>query len=287
MAKAIDRKGTAATTGSRSSARSGSAGRNGGRNGGNTRVQAGAEDGGFWDRPALMNLVADLFFLVGTSLLLWSGVLALQRMTIFPLNQLIITRPLEQVSRAQLEYVAHSVVAGNFFTVNLESAQAALERLPWVRRADVRRRWPDGIEVTLEEHRAVARWTPLDGEPRFVNSFGEVFAVAAPITQSVPIFFGPDGTAALVLKKYQEFAGSLGVIGRKPTTVSLSPRQAWQLKLDDGVVLELGRDQARHPLVDRVNRFTNNYAAVSHRLHSVQVIDMRYPNGFALRANNS
>jgi cell division protein FtsQ len=45
--------------------------------------------------------------------------------------------------------------------------------------------------------------------------------------------------------------------------VHLSAREAWQMKLDDGVVLELGRDQPRHPLAERLARFTSHYAAVS------------------------
>jgi len=260
--------------------------------GGNTRVQPGADEGGFWDRPVLMNLVADLFFLAGAALLFWTGAMAVQRLAMFPLTHLVVTRPLEQVSRAQIEHVARGAMVGNFFTVNLDAAQLAFERLPWVRRADVRRRWPDGLEVTLEEHRAVARWTPLDGEARLVNAQGEVFAIgpiahAGAVAMGLPAFSGPDGSATTVLRKYQEFAASLGAIGRQPVVVSLSLRQAWQLKLDDGVLLELGRDQPKHPLVDRVNRFTAHYAAVSHRLEGVNVVDMRYPNGFALRAHKS
>jgi cell division protein FtsQ len=69
--------------------------------------------------------------------------------------------------------------------------------------------------------------------------------------------------------------------------VHLSAREAWQVRLDDGVVLELGRDQPKHPLAERLDRYVGNYAAakaaVTGRLPTIGTVDLRYPNGFALR----
>jgi cell division protein FtsQ len=255
---------------------------------GNTRVEPGSGDG-FWDRPMLINLLADLLLLAGGVLLAWTGVMALQRLPVFPLKQLVVVTAPDQVSRAQIEHTARSALSGNFFTVNLDTAQAAFERLPWVRAASLRRVWPDGIELNLEEHRAAARWTPQEGEARLVNTRGEVFLASTP--EPLPAFAGPEGSASRVLARYQEFSESLTAIGRRPTAIRLSAREAWQLKLDDGVVLELGRDQPKHPLAERLNRFTTHYASVSssakNRLQTIGVVDMRYPNGFALRAGKA
>ncbi|KAF0164016.1 MAG: ftsQ [Rhodocyclaceae bacterium] len=264
----------------------------GGSNGksrGNSRIENGSGDG-FWDRPMLINLLADVLLLAGGALLAWAGAMALQRLPVFPLKQLVVSTQLDEVSRAQIEQTARSVLTGNFFTVNLETAQTAFERMPWVRSASLRRRWPDGIELELEEHRAAARWTPKEGEPRLVSTHGEVFNATAS-DKGLPAFAGPEGSASRVLARYQEFNDSLAGIGRKPVAIHLSAREAWQIKLDDGVLLELGRDQPRHPLLDRLNRFTTHYAAVSSsarsRLQTIGVVDMRYPNGFALRASKS
>ena len=255
---------------------------------GNIRVEPGSNDG-FWDRPMLINLLADLLLLAGGTLLAWAGAMALQRLPVFPLKQLVVATPLDQVSRAQIEYTARNALAGNFFTVNLETAQTAFERMPWVRSASLRRLWPDGIELNLEEHRVAARWTPQDGETRLVSTRGEVFLAST--REALPAFAGPEGSAPRVLARYQEFSDSLAAIGRKPVAIHLSAREAWQLKLDDGVVLELGRDQPKHPLAERLTRFTTHYAAVSgaarNRLQTIGVVDMRYPNGFALRASKS
>lgn len=255
---------------------------------GNIRTEPGSEEG-FWDRPVLINLLADLLLLAAAVLFAWSGAMALQRLPVFPLKQVVVTTQVDRVSRGQIEHVARTALTGNFFTLNLESAQVAFERLPWVRSVSIRRMWPDGLELQLEEHRAVALWTPREGEMRLVNTSAEVFM--ANTNEVLPQFVGPEGSAPQVLDRYQEFSEDLARIGRKAVVVQLSAREAWQLKLDDGVALELGRDQAKHPLRDRLIRFTTHYAAVrdsaGSRLQTIGAVDMRYPNGFALRASKS
>ena len=56
------------------------------------------------------------------------------------------------------------------------------------------------------------------------------------------------------------------------------------LRLDDGMVVELGRQQAKAPVFQRLTRFVEHYPellAVGGKRPAV--VDMRYPNGFALR----
>lgn len=240
---------------------------------------------GFWDRPVMLNLLADLLFLIGGALLAWSGVVALQNLPAFPLQQVVVSSPVEQVQRAQIEHTARTVLAGNFFTVNLDAARAAFERMPWVRSASVRRLWPDGVELRIEEHQAVGRWTQLEGEPRLVNDHGEVFVASS--EAALPRLTGPEGSAPRVLERYRAFSEALAATGRTPVAVHLSAREAWQVRLDDGVVLELGRDQPKHPLAERLDRYATNYAAASAavrgRLPAIGTVDLRYPNGFALR----
>lgn len=240
---------------------------------------------GFWDRPLLLNLLADVLFLCSILVFVYAGVVTVVRLPFFPLKQMVVAAPLHQVTLAQIEYAAQSSLAGNFFTVNLDGVRAAFEKLAWVRKTSVRRRWPDGIELAIEEHVAAARWHNSDEEARLVNDQGEVFAASLPPDQpALPLFGGPEGSAALMLARYREFAELLAPLGRVTRTLMFSARQAWQLRLDDGLLLELGRDQAKHPLHERLQRFAGIYREVQRRAKtSIAAIDMRYPNGFALR----
>lgn len=45
-------------------------------------------------------------------------------------------------------------IHGNYFTVDGEAAALVFEEMPWVRKASVRRGWPDVLIVTLEVHPA-------------------------------------------------------------------------------------------------------------------------------------
>lgn len=237
---------------------------------------------GFWHQPTLLNLCADMLIIAASVALAWTVVIALQRLPFYPLREVQVVGELTQVQRGQIELAARGVVQGNFFTVNIDAARSAFEKLPWVRRAEVRRQWPDRLELRIEEHVAVARWRGVDDEPRLVNSYGEVFAGS--IDEPLPLFSGPEGTAAEVLARYREFEPALARINLHPRVVALSAREAWQLRLNNGLLLELGRDQAKLPLAERVARFTEHYPnAIQRSQVQIVAVDMRYPNGFTLR----
>lgn len=260
-----------------------SVGRNGFVMGSGTRRKAKEQNGGFWDRPRMMNLVADLLLFLATVAFGYIGVAVVLRLPFFPLREVVVVSPLVQVTSAQIEYAARSSFSGNFFTVNLDRVRTAFEKLPWVRRAHVRRQWPNAIELEIEEHTAVALWKQGDaGETRLVNPLGEVFAAAS--SASLPVFSGPQGSAPEVLARYGEFSEALAPLGRKPQGVTLSARLAWQLRLDNGTVLELGRDQPKAPVSERLGRFVAVHRDAEERLRApVVMADLRYPSGFAVR----
>src|SRR5215208_2974646 len=75
----------------------------------------------------------------------------------FPLTRVELKGALEKTTTAELES-ALPRAAGNFFAADLADIRARLERLPWVRRVAVRRVWPGRLEISVEEHVALARW---------------------------------------------------------------------------------------------------------------------------------
>lgn len=250
------------------------------------RNRTDAEPGGLWHQPALMNLLADLLIVLALTVLAWSAWTALQRLPVFPLRELVLTTSPRQVAVGQIEHAARSAVVGNFFTVDLDAVRAVFEKLPWVRKVSLRRQWPGGLALAIEEHEAVARWLQPNGEAGLVNRRGEVFVAELPDDAlPLPRLTGPAGSAPELLVRHAEFAGALAGSGRQVGAVTLSPRRAWQLKTDDGVTIDLGRDQGRHPLGERLQRFTAHYDALQGRVGKARVADMRYPNGFVLRGS--
>ena len=242
----------------------------------------GAAHAGLWHRPALLNLLSDVMLLGAAAMLGYALVVWTASRPSFQLREVVVLTPPGQVSVEQLEYAARSAVSGNFFTVDLARVRETFEKLPWVRRAQVRRRWPDALELRLEEHQAVAYWTVTgSGDTRLVNVQGEVFVAAS--NARMPVFAGPEGYAPYLLSQYQRFAETLAPLGHTLSEIGLSAREAWQLTLDDGLVIRLGRDHKDAPAEQRLGRFVAAYPkALAQRPMQVAVADLRYPNGFAL-----
>jgi cell division protein FtsQ len=227
-----------------------------------------------WDDHRRLGRLANLLYGLGVAALLYALLVMVLRLPIFPLREVVVTGHVAHTTREQIEAIVREELRGNFFTVDLEVTRLAFEKLPWVRGAALRRAWPDRLEVGLEEHVAVARWR----DTGLINTYGELFEAAS--AQHLPVFFGPPGSAAEMALQYRLFADLLASVGRTPVQLSLSERRAWQVKLDDGQVLELGR----RDLAARLARFTAVYQRTVGRLPPGRYrIDLRYPNGFALR----
>jgi len=229
-----------------------------------------------WDNPRLLNLAAGI--LVGVAVLIFGVVLLtmLLRSPLAPLREVRVANALERTSKLDIEQALRGRIAGNFFAVQPAEIRAGLQQLPWVRRVTVRRVWPDSIEVGIEEHVAFARW----GNDALVNTHGERFS--AKTDQVLPLFLAPAGHEAEVTLRYGSFKALLAPLGVVPERVVLSQRLAWQLRLSNGLHIMLGRDGDQAEA--RLRRFVGAYAAT---LQSMQrkheYVDLRYPNGFALR----
>ena len=227
-----------------------------------------------WDRPEALNAIANALFAAVFLAVFYAAFVLIVRLPVFPLAEVRITAQPAHVRRAEIEAVVRRELHGNFFTVDLARARRGFESIPWVRKADVRRRWPGRLDVTLEEHVPLARW----GADGLVNSQGEVFF--AQYEGDLPVFNGPPGAAKEMTIQYAYFCRSLEPIGQQPVEVNLSARRAWSIRLDGGLWLELGRTD----IEGRLARFVQNYAeAVTLLGRRMQYVDLRYANGFAVR----
>ena len=237
-----------------------------------------------WNKPQLMIAVSDLLWVAGAASLLVAGVVWGARMPWFPLHEVVFQTELREVRRTEVERSLAGRLRGNFFSVSLDGIRQALEELPWVRRAEVRRQWPGRLEVTLEEHVPVAFWGPATGQ--LVNTHGEVFSavMTVPPSSPLPLLVGPVGMASEMLGYFNQAESLLASVGRWPKALNVSARQALQIRLDDGMIVELGRQQTKAPIRQRLERFVEYYPSVlTAARQRPSVVDMRYPNGFALR----
>lgn len=231
-----------------------------------------------WDNPRLLNLAADALYAAAAVLLVMLVWHAALRAPQAPVRAVTLTGELTRVDAQAVQARLAGRLTGNFFSVNLDEVRRLVGEVAWVRRVEVRREWPDRLVVRIEEHRPLARWTG----GRLLNEQGELFAGAA--DAALPQLAGPPGSEREVTRRYLALRERLAPIGLEPVQLTLSSRHAWQARLSNGLVLALGRDQARSSVEDRLARFVGAYPRVVASLNErLDYVDLRYPNGFAIR----
>jgi cell division protein FtsQ len=191
---------------------------------------------------------------------------------------------LQRVNELTVRNSVLGKIKGNFFTSDLEQVRATFEAVPWVRKASVRREWPNQLIVQVEEHEALGTWGE-DG--RLLSVKGDVFTAnlaEADDDHELPAFEGPAGSEKEVLARFKELRGWFAPVRLVPQAISLSNRYAWTVKLANGMSVELGREQNTDTLKGRVQRLVSIYPQLVARLQEgrIDTIDMRYPNGLAL-----
>jgi cell division protein FtsQ len=225
-----------------------------------------------WDNPQALRQLANSLLGVSLLLLLFGTLHYMVHMPNFSLNVVQLTAPPQRVDPALIGDIVSNELRGNFFTLDLEEVRKAFEKLPWVRKVSVRRHFPWMLEVKIEEHEALARWN----SDELVNTYGEVFS--ADSEQVLPKFIGQAETAYEITQMYKIFGEQLAPLNQKVVQISLSPRRAWQLRLNNGMVLELGREQAQERLARFVAIYPTSLASLT---RTINYVDLRYKNGFA------
>jgi len=227
-----------------------------------------------WDNHAMLRNIADALFSVNVLLVLYGAIhYVAHQPDLLPVQIMRMEAIPQRVSSDEILQAARDGMRGNLVTVDIDRVRQSMEKLPWVRSVSVRREFPGRLAVKLEEHQVLARWN----SSMLVNLQGEVFA--AQTKQELPEFVGPEGTSSEVTAYYAKFTQQLSVVDLQMTQVNLSARHAWQLRLVNGVTLELGREDVQQ----RLDRFVKVYPyTIASEQDKLKYVDLRYRNGFAV-----
>lgn len=183
----------------------------------------------------------------------------------------------ERVDEARLREVVRPYARRGFFAVDLDAVRAAVAALPWVERAEVRKHWPDVLELRISEYRPFARW----GATRLLSAHGHLFpAGKVQVPAGLPLLDGPEARVPEVVALYnqarEQLANAGGVRG-----VAIDRRGSWSITLADGTQVVLGRDDPSSRL-ERFAALLPQLIAQNPQRRLLRA-DLRYTNGFALR----
>lgn len=194
----------------------------------------------------------------------------------WPLRTLRLNTGLQQVDEAKVREILVPYAQSGFFAVRLDDAQRAVARLPWVEHAEVRKRWPDVLEVRIAEHRPFARW----GQDRLLSEQGKLFpAAGVEPPANLPRFDGPATRVTDVVGLYNDAQAKFAHGGHVVRELAVDDRGSWRMVLSNGTRVVVGSQEAGL----RIARFARLLPQLLQRQTlPLRQADLRYTNGFAL-----
>lgn len=218
----------------------------------------------------------------------------------FPLRTIEVRSELKHVTTEEIKGVVLPHLAEGFFGLDVGSIQKSLKQIPWIHSVDVRRVWPDRLVVFVKEQIPQARW----GDGGMLSTEGVIFypekspeinpvtAVgvedsAATLSQTkvdinvekLPKFIGEASQSNEMLQQYLGLLEILAPIGLNIQTLEKKPTGVWEMRLDNGIAIILGKTG----LNERASRFVQVYRAhLQSQVPRIAYIDLRYINGFAI-----
>ena len=203
-----------------------------------------------------------------------SGLIRSDRWTI---SNLEVSAEYQRVSAEQIRTTIAAMQERSFFRLDIKRIKQQLMEIPWVRKVQVSKRWPDTLKVKVWEHQAVAVWN----EEALLNESGEIFQVhAVNSMQHLPLLSGPEDSAQNMLTDYQRLNQLLVPTGVEIARADMSERGGWILVLRNGLEVVLGSEK----MDARLLRFADTWGELlkqSGRLP--ESVDLRYTNGYVVR----
>jgi cell division protein FtsQ len=237
-----------------------------------------------WMTAATSALVVVALGIVAAALLT-----VLARQPFFTIRKLTLEGDLQRNNLATVRANVLPRVTGGYFNVDLRKSRDVFESVPWVRKAVVRRVWPNELRVTLQEHEPAAYWRHADRDDQLVNVQGEVFDanLGDVEDQPLPVLQGPTHASAdqarQMLAMLIRLKPVMVPLGAEIDTLQLNDRGSWRVVLDTDATLELGRGEPDE-IHARAERFVRTLPQLQRQYgQPLEHADLRYPKGYAVR----
>ena len=182
----------------------------------------------------------------------------------------------QRVSDVEVREMLSEFMGTGFFDFDVLGVKQTLELHPWIRKADVKKIWPNSLGLHLTEEVAIARWS----NGSLLNQYGEIFKPSVTShLQQLPLLQGPADSQILVMEQYRAVNQLFFSAGLRVTSLTLSDRGTWSLSLNDELEIIAGREE----VMSRLGRFLAFYnAQESVDIENMLAVDLRYSNGLAV-----
>ncbi|MEY4767852.1 MAG: hypothetical protein RL637_491 [Pseudomonadota bacterium] len=195
---------------------------------------------------------------------------------ILPIRYVRIEGTFQYLTKETIQQAILSQVMNGFLNADVQIIQHSLLNLAWVAEAEVKRVWPDTLEIRVVEQYPVARWQQIG----LLNAQGDLFMPTNLAKfNKLPLLNGPIGQEKKLVEFMIQLQTLLATQSLNLTELIVNDRRAWTVILNAEINLKLGR---KDPL-QKLQHFLNTIPILgSERFHAIAVVDLRYPNGYAV-----
>ena len=124
----------------------------------------------------------------------------------------------------------------NYLDTTLTEVVSEVESHPWISAASARRIWPDTLLIEIVEQRPVAVYN----DTQYLGLSGDLFEPPALVDEPMPRLYGALSETTQVYSHYSVFSDRLADFA-KVTSVSRGHDLGWEIELEQGFTLKLGR----------------------------------------------
>jgi len=232
-----------------------------------------------WNDPPRLNYLSSAVFF-GALLALFAALFhVLSWQPRFFVKHIMVKNHLNHLDGKSLVVALQPFLPANTIHSNLEAIRKAIATLPFVKRVEITRVFPDTLEIAIEEYHPVARWK----NGGLIAEDGTVFSAQS--TDPLPIILTEEALIEPSLETLKNMRSLFKLIGKDIATLIVTPRESVALRLTDGTGIIIGRDD----VIFRAMRFVRLYPLWQQKLHlngsegKFRLFDLRYTHGFAIR----
>ena len=195
--------------------------------------------------------------------------------TWFAIQKIEIKGDLKYVTEDELQADFSPLLGQGLLVVSLSDALAVVLSSEWVANAEIRKVWPNTLQVLVHEYTPLAYW----GDRQLISTSAVVITPHEVPDLPLTKLYGPEDSSDVVLEQFGLISQVLAFTSLRVSTLTLEPRGAWSIIFTNGVKVKLGREE----ILERLQRFIAVYKSdLSGRIDQITSVDARYPHGVAV-----
>ncbi|RMH16601.1 MAG: FtsQ-type POTRA domain-containing protein [Gammaproteobacteria bacterium] len=168
-----------------------------------------------------------------------------------------------------------------FFSLDVRRIQDNIGSIPWVKTVEVGKKWPDSLNIRVEEVKVIAGWE----SGGMVSETGRWIPPENSVANKVPSvkFSGDRSRLVSHVAVFNQIEKLLSRNGKSITSESITSYDELKIGTVDGetYITNLG------DFLGKLKRFFRVYQVIrndpKHRNERIEYVDLRYPNGFAVK----